>query len=140
MTAPHPIPLSVSDALHGQVRRIAAGSFKVWRVINGLSNPHDVRGETLADVERNLAVDAYHGATFLIAETLAVSEKTTLHTVRIRRGKPIGWDAHAKRTYTFTADRLLSVAINAFDPVLPWRWSPGCDVIGQHNFIEGKRA
>lgn len=136
MNAPTPLireaALDVINA-NEMVRRMAHASFKVWRVVNGLSNPHHATGETLADVERALAVETYHGDTFLIAETLVLSEKTTLHTVRVRRGKAIGWDANAKRIYAYSADRLCSVAVNAFDPVLPWRHTPGCDVLGRGN-------
>lgn len=121
------------------VRRMAHATFRVWRITTGLAQPHDMTGETMADIARALSDAAYHGDTFLIEETLAVSGKTTLHTVRIRRGKAIGWSADAKRTYAYTADRLCSVAVKAFDPVLPWRWSPGCDVLGVGNVIEARR-
>lgn len=135
-----PFTPGVLSAARAQVRRMAQASFQCWRVLNGLSHPHDVAAETLADVERALATEANHGDTFLIAETLAVSGKTTLHTVRIRRGKVTGWDANAKRTYAYSADRLCSVAVKAFEPTLPWRWSPGADVLGRSNIIEGRRA
>jgi hypothetical protein len=120
------------------VRRMAHATFRCWEVVNGLSHPLAVPGETLADVERALCADAFHGRTFLIEETLAVSGKATLHTVRIRRGKAIGWDANAKRTYAYSADRLCSVAVKAFEPTLPWRWSPGADVLGRSNVIDAR--
>ena len=135
MNAPAQIRESATN-----VRRMCHGTYQVWRVNAGPAQPRKVTGETMLDVERELATDVNHGDTFLIAETLEVSGKTTLHAVRIRRGKAIGWDANSRRVYAYTADRLLSVAINAFDPVLPWRWTPGADVIGASNFIEGERA
>ena len=120
------------------VRRMAHASFQCWRVTTGLSHPHPVIGDTLLEVERGLAAEVNHGETFLVAETLTISGKTTLHTIRIRRGKPIAWDANAKRVYAYSADRLVSVAVNAFDPVLPWRHTPGCDVLGASKVIEAR--
>ena len=140
MTAPQSLQAgSVKDAAR-VVRRMAQASFQVWRATNGLSHPHAVTGETLLEVERELSTEANYSETFLIAETLALSEKTTLHAVRIRRGKAIGWDANARRTYAYSADRLLSVAVGSFEPTLPWRWSPGCDVVGRDDtLIDARR-
>jgi hypothetical protein len=141
MNAPSPnLRDSALDVINTgeMVRRMANASFQCWRVINGLSYSCALRGETLLDVERELATESNHGGTFLVAETLTISGRTTLHTIRVRRGKPIAWDANAKRIYAYSADRLLSVAVNAFEPVLPWRHTPGCDVLGRSNVIEAR--
>jgi hypothetical protein len=122
-------------------QRMVGETFAAWRLLeNGLAQPHDLAGETLPEIEDTLAVEANHGATFLILGTDTLTGGTRLHSYRIRKGKATGWNARAKRTYAYTVDRLFSVAVSAFDPVLPWRCVPGADRVGVAPFIEGKRA
>jgi len=130
---------AVAESIRPQ--RIPVSLFDVWRVLeSGKAQPQDVTGETLADIERRLATEANHGATFMVLETKSLSDIATLHSYRIRKGKAIGWDREAKRTYAYAADRLFSVEVSAFEPVQPWRYVPGCDVLGASGVIEGRRA
>ncbi len=117
--------------------RLAASTFKVWRVTSGLAQPHPVHGETLADVERELAIEACRGDTFNILETPAIEGTAQLHTCIIRRGSQATW-ADGRKVYSYKADRICSVAVASFEPVQPWRWTPGCDVVGRSNVIEAR--
>lgn len=122
-------------------QRMVGETFAAWRLLeNGLAQPHDLAGETLPEIEDTLAVEANHGATFLIMGTDTLTGRTRLHSYRIRKGKATGWDRDAKRTYAFTADKLFAVEVTAFDPVEPWRCVAGADRVGARGFIEGKRA
>lgn len=120
--------------------RMVASTFTVWRALDGgKAQPETTNATSLIEIERTIATELNHGATFLVRETATISGRATLHTYRVRKGKAMAWGADAKRTYRWVADRLFSVEVTAFAPVEPWRWSPGCDVIGQSNFIEGGR-
>jgi hypothetical protein len=126
--------------MRSECLRLIASTFDCWLVLpNGKAMSHHIQGDTLAEIERSMAKAAYHGETILVRETETLSGKTTLHTYRVRKGKPIAWDADARRVYFYTAEKLVSVEVSAFQPVAPFRHTPGCDVIGFGNVIEGGR-
>jgi hypothetical protein len=120
-------------------RRFARSTFTGWQVLDsGKAQPHPIHGATLDQIERELAVDGLHGATILVRETETLTGTTTLHSYRVRRGKWLGrYDDACRRVYAHSADKLFSMEVSSFAPVEPWRWSPGCDVVGQSNVIEG---
>jgi hypothetical protein len=121
--------------------RMSAASFDVWQILpSGKAQPHLVQAETLADIERAIATEAYHGCTFMVRETATLSRIATVHSYRVRKGKAVGWDRDAKRTYAYTADKLFAVEVAAFEPVEPWRCVPGADRVGGNGIIEGRRA
>jgi hypothetical protein len=121
-------------------RPTRATRFTAWRVTEKAAQPHPLAAQTLAEIEREIATEAYHGDTFLIREDDAIRERTTLHVYRVRRGKWTGCHGpDARRVYVWVADRLLSVPVRAFDPVEPWRYVPGCDPVGRSGVIEGAR-
>lgn len=118
--------------------RMRHSTFTLWEAMSGgKANPIGTDAETLELVERLIAREHFHGKTILALQHDALTDRRTLHTYRVRKGKAIGWDRDAKRTYAYTADKLFSVEVSAFEPVTPWRWTPGCDVRGvNENLIE----
>jgi hypothetical protein len=106
----------------------------------GMSQPH-LAGTTLADIEASLAVEPYHGVTFMVRETPTLSDRVAiLYTYRVRRCKWAGRFADGRKVYPYAADRLFSAAVAAFDPVEPWHWMPGCDALGRSNVIEARHG
>ena len=120
-------------------RAVPATQFTCWRLINA-AQPHPVGAAKLLEIEREIATEAHHGETFLIREDDVIRERSTLHVYRIRKGKWAGRFEGSRKAFPYVADRLVSVQVKAFEPVEPWKWAPGCDVLGRSNVIEGARA
>jgi hypothetical protein len=130
--------LTVEMSAERRPIRMAASTFTVWRVLpNGKAQPHPVKAETLAGIEREIASEAYYGATMLVRETATISGQSVLHSYRIRRGKAT-WGSDARKIYPHVADKLFSVDA-VFEPVEPWRCVAGADRVGLTNIIEGGR-
>jgi hypothetical protein len=119
-------------------RQLAQYEYTCWRLI-GPAQPHPVQARTLQEVEAALATEANHGSTFLVLETDVIRETASLHVYRVRRGKWAGRYDGARKAYPHSADHLFSVPVKAFEPVEPWRYVPGCDVVGRSSVIEGAR-
>lgn len=126
------VEASIEDVIElRRPTRMLAATFTVWRLLDGgKAQPHHVGGESLIEIEREIADAVYYGDTFLVQETGTITGKAMLHSYQVRRGKAVAWDANARRVYSHVADRLLSVEVAAFLPVEPWRHVPGCDVLG----------
>ena len=115
-----------------RAQRMERSVFHVWRLAPDAAKAarEGVPGNDLASIERAIAIPENHGATIFVRETATIDGGVTLHVYRIRKGaKPIRYDG-ARAIYPNTADKLFSLPVNAFDPVTPWRWSPGADVLG----------
>lgn len=147
MSAHAPIARSVRDLALDAINAVEMASerptrmrhstFTLWEAMSGgKANPIGTDAETLELVERLIAREHFHGKTILALQHDALTDCRTLHTYRIRKGKAIGWDRDARRTYAYTADRLFSVEVEAFAPVEPWRCLPGADRVGTSNVIE----
>jgi hypothetical protein len=128
------------------LRPMARSTFTVWRLSSDVKHAvaHSLTVATLPQIEREIAVTASHGATVFVLEQDAITGAQLLHAYRIRRGKWAGrYDADTgTKTYPCSADKLFALPVAAFEPVEPWRWSPGCDVVGVHidDLIEGRAA
>lgn len=124
-------------------RRLDRSTFEAWRHPDGskLACAHTLVAVSLPAIEREIAIAPHFGATILILETDAITDAKLLHAYRIRRGKWIGRvDERGCKTYPHSADLLFRMPVNAFDPVQPWGWSPGCDVVGLDPVLEGVRV
>lgn len=121
-------------------RAVPATQFTCWRLTTGAAQPHPVTSTALIEIEREIAAEAHHGETFLVREDDPIREQLILHVYRVRKGKWAGRFDGARKTYPYVADRLFSVPVKAFEPVEPWKWAPGCDVLGRGKFVEGTAA
>jgi hypothetical protein len=122
-----------------RAHRYAASTFTAWRLLdNGTATPTPVFGDTLAQVAANLSCEGAFGHTYFVAEHDTLAGGTTLHGLRIRRGKWLGRYADGRKVYPYHADPLFSVKVAAFDPVEPWRWTPDGGAVGaEPGFVEG---
>jgi hypothetical protein len=130
--------LSVEQSIEARrPTRMAASTFAVWRLLDtGKAQPDAASGDSLIEIERAIATETNFGATFLIRETGTITERAVLHTYKVRRGRWLGRYVDARRVYPYVADRLCSVEVAAFVPVEPWRYAPGCDVVGRSGVVE----
>lgn len=115
--------------------RLARKAFDAWRILaSGEVQVQPAAGQDVESVAANFAHPAYFGNTILIRETCGLSGEAMLHAYRIRRGHWLGLhDENLKRIYPHKTDKLFAVKISAFEPVEPWRYTRGCDVIGNRN-------
>lgn len=134
--------IDANDMRAERLSRLTAATFTVWRLLgSGKAQAHPVAATTLLEIEREIATEAAFGATFMVRETATLSGRATLHTYRIRREKWTGRYADGRKVYPHSADKLFALEVSAFEPVEPWRWTPGADVLGvDAGLIEGRRA
>lgn len=122
--------------------RLARFTFEAWRVCaSGKAQPIEVAAETLADAVSAAALHCQHKDVFLILETDTQAGTFTLHSYTVKRKSSAKWNGERK-VHDCYAERLFSMAVTEFAPVEPWRWTPGCDVVGRDSnpIIEGNPA
>ncbi len=97
---------------------------------------------SLGQIEHAIANPGYFGRRVFVREHDSVNEVLQLHVYQVRKGKWLGcYDERHIKIYAYTADRLFSLPIEAFEPVEPWRYEPGCDVVGASAvLLEGSAA
>ena len=119
-------------------------TFRAWRIVPG--NPEAIRldtldADTLDDAIANvltgkLAVN--HKDFLAIEEADAVKGTRLVHIHAIKRQSQPQYrrDPQTGRAAAFHRhypQHLFTMQASAFEPVEPWRWEPGCDVVG-HDF------
>lgn len=107
-----------------------------------LAHREQISAASLAQIEERLCHPFYQRATIFVLENDSVNEVLTLHTYRVRKGQWLGrYDEQHRKAYPYKADRLFSLPVETFEPVEPWRYEPGCDVVGAGaTIIEGSVA
>ena len=126
--------------------RFTRRTFEAWRVLSAGNSQVEYIPEGTIGAEaiaQALACEGSFGSTLLIRETDSVAGTAKLHAFKVRRGSWRGRYAEGlnRKIYPYNADPLFSVEVKAFDPVTPWRWTPGCDAVGRDpNIIEGAAA
>lgn len=110
-------------------------TFEAWRLRDTeTATSIGISATTLADALSHAQNSCGHGDTLLILQTHARTERQTLHAFRIRQGarelRRIGDDPVPQWIRPLKPDAMFSMAVDAFTPVAPFRWSPGADVIG----------
>mgnify|MGYP000629688827 CR=1 FL=1 len=113
---------------------LPADSFQAWRVLSdGTSQPLDIIAGDLAEAIQSASVKCQHKDYFTVLHT-AASGKRTEHVCYVKQ-QAARWVrkpgfAHAVQVRPLSADVLFSRAVAAVEPVEPWRWTPGADVVG----------
>lgn len=115
-------------------------TFEAWRI-----SPDSPRGEvcaldvsaatSLADAVDIAAPLCFHKDSFVVQVIDGVTGKRMLHFYAVkRRSNPIRqWNKERlchENMHPHYAVAMFSMAVSAFEPVEPWRWSPGTDVVG----------
>lgn len=125
-----------------------AEAFAAWTIAEFSQErlyPIDIdQPSTLAEATQRAAVQCDHKDHFVVCQWDPIKNIGTLHFHAIKREAkrqyrrdPItgeaGW---SQRLYPVL---LFTVPVHAFDPVEPWRWEPGADVVGvDRTLIEGR--
>lgn len=123
-----------------------ADTFRAWRIFeNGENHPLAINASDLAEAVMQAAPECPHKGKFVVCHVDALKGRTTLHFYTIRQKQAI-WrhnpqTRQAERFTPRTAEHLLSQGVKSFDPVEPFRWSPGCNVVGvDSSIVEGRSA
>ena len=116
-------------------RAVALGpSFAAWRVLSdGKAQAIEVVATTLAEAVDQAKVQCAHKDVFVIRVTDALTAETKAHFFAVKRKSQGRWvvrDHVPTKVHDQYAEPLFALAVSAFQPVEPWRWTPGCDVGG----------
>lgn len=113
---------------------LPAETYCAWRVLaNGTSQPVEITATSLAEAIQSAALHCQHKDYFTVLQTTA-SGKNIEHVCYVKQ-QAARWVrkpgfAHAVQVRPLSADVLFSRAVAAVEPVEPWRWTPGADVVG----------
>lgn len=111
-------------------------TFEAWKIgANGVAYPLTDRiadgAETALCVGAQFATEAHYGAIIVVKTVDSVSQDVTIATFRIRRGAWKGrYSPQLRKEYPHKAELLHTMKVRAFEPVEPFRWSPGADIVG----------
>lgn len=113
-------------------------TFAAWRTSDETAH-HEahaicVTAATLSEAVEQAKLSCHHKDTLVILESDQARRKQTQHAYRIVR-KAAKWvrdpvTGLEQRITPLDATPLFSMAVAVFEPVTPWRWSPGADVVG----------
>jgi hypothetical protein len=120
-------------------------TFAAWKMLGGRRNeaqPLEITAATLADALADACNSCSHKDTLAISEHEALAETTTVHFYSVKRkSKPryVVVEHVGRNVHDLYAEPLFSLAVNAFDPIEPWRWTPEADVVGgPRNVVDGR--
>ena len=140
MNAPQALAACLADVQPARVTALAK-SYTAWRVLSDRQSERmAVIAASLDAAVAEIAPRCRHKDHFIIAEQDALSGRTTAHFYTVKRKSAPRYvyrDHQTHRTNDLYAERLFGLAVNAFEPVEPWSWSPGADVVGRDEAIEG---
>lgn len=137
------------EAATAAIRATPMGeTFQAWRFSPDNprceGDPIDMTGvRSLSAAQIAVTAHVFHKDKVAILVTDEVTQRRVVHFYAVKRKSPAPrrWDAENLRYVAAPAeylDPLFSMAASRFAPVEPWRWSPGCDVVGiDRNTIEG---
>ena len=109
-------------------------SFDAFRMLpGGQAHPVEFAAETLSDAVTLTLMRCQHRDFFVIRETETLSGKQTLHWFTVKRKSTARYvvvDHVTRPVHDLYAEHLFDLAVTSFDPVTPWAWAPGADVVG----------
>lgn len=104
--------------------------------------PLDVAAaETLAEAASLAAPHCQHKAKFFVRQVDAVTgiAVVALYAVKARKvWRKCPATMITKQIEERFADEVTVFQVRAFDPVEPFRWMPGCDVVGHSGILEAR--
>lgn len=110
-------------------------TFTAWLVLaSGKAHPLPADGATLNEALASaLTGGCTHKSQVVIREHNPVKRETRLHVYAIKRRSAGRWvvrDHVPAKVHDLYPDPLFVLDVTAFEPVEPWKWTPGCDVVG----------
>lgn len=137
MSAPQPIG-AFAPQLARDRARILTERFEAWHQ-GGF--PLDVSAATtLGEARDEAARHCRHKDHFTVLQH-TIDGKHILHVYYVKQTKPVWMKkpdmAHAVQVRPLAVEHRFSQEVAAYEPVAPWRWSPGADVVGlDRNVVE----
>ena len=105
---------------------------------NGTAQRIDCHVRSFDEALQGALMSCQHKDTLFLLHTDRISGNKMLHCYVIRQGKRIYRGALEGYVAPLKPDLVFSTPVIDFAPVEPWRWTPGCDVVGaDRGFIEG---
>jgi hypothetical protein len=109
--------------------------FEAWIPGDQTSRRVDtLHASTLAEARDAAQGSCSHKDHLIIKQTSRPSGEATIHVFYVKQ-KAATWVrqpgfAHPVQVRPLEAELRFSMPVDAFAPVEPWRWSPGCDPVG----------
>lgn len=126
--------------------RQTTNTYAAWKVSsNGQCLPLDVSGHAdLGGVINRALMFCAHKDVFLVQIEDAVTDRARLEVYRVKQAAQAKRVPHEDGTWRMVKPLLPQFltwfSIKAFSPVEPWRWTPGADVVGHTDTVEGVAA
>jgi hypothetical protein len=131
-SAPPVNPLNPRERSASTTHPMRTG-FTAWIICDGKSDPVETAGDCLASCADEVAQRCAHKDSFVILETAPVTGKATAHFFTVKKKSTPRWvtvEHVTRRVHDLYAETLFSCAVEAFQPLERWNWSPGADVVG----------
>lgn len=119
---------AANDGFAAALRPMSRIEYKVWRISEKVSTPLDIGNLT---PEQFLSNSGHHGCKFSALEIDTVTGRKTLRFYTVTKGSWTGaFDGNGHKIWRTNVTEQVRVAVNDYDPVGAWAWSPGADVVG----------
>jgi hypothetical protein len=121
-------------------------TYSAWRVmVTGRSLPLDIAAAaSLAEAINLAATFCHHKEVFHVLHLDPVTGAGCLHIYRIKQSSKLKRVPHSDGTWRvikpLEPEYVIKMAVETFAPAEPWRWTPGADVVGHSDVIEGAAA
>lgn len=123
---------------------LPADKYTAWRILpDGTSQPLDLLGRSnLADAAEAALQGCQHKEHFIVLQITPT--KRIEHVYYVKAGKPT-WRTppgmvHAVQVKPLLPELRFSRQVAEIAPVEPWRWAPGCDVVGNDRDVVEQSA
>lgn len=123
-----------------------ADTFTAWRVTGGKSHPLEISAATLTEATEQALHHCQPRDTLLILATAGLSGRQTLHSFTVKKSTKryfyrASYDGGPQvRVAMKEALAGFAIEVERFAPVEPFRWSPGCDVVGVDRSVVEQRS
>lgn len=107
-------------------------TYRAWKLHGGVHYPLRIKASTLGNAVSEAQESCAHKDQFVVLES--AGGKQTLRIYQIKQGKDM-WVrkpgfAHAVKVHQLRADLIVELAVDNYEPVEAWQWTPGADVVG----------
>lgn len=134
-----------ADAVRGGAfaHALPAVSVKVWRIAGGNAYPLEVTAQDIPEAVNEGAPFCNHKDFLAVLHGHSGKGKKALHLYAIKQQSRPNYRKNPQTGLTESfrplyADPLFSMTVNDFNPVEPFKWTPGCDAVGiDRTLIEG---
>ncbi|PTR06401.1 MULTISPECIES: hypothetical protein [unclassified Novosphingobium] len=107
-------------------------AYRAWKLHNGVHYPLRPEASTLTNVVAEAQQSCAHKDQFAVLE--CAGGKQVLRIYQIKQGKDM-WVrkpgfSHSVKVPQLRADLIAELAVENYEPVEAWQWTPGADAVG----------